>query len=96
MKNAFALLAKKFLFSTTRINSSSLQHAAIQKKSFGSGTTSLVIWEAETNDTVKIVKSLEESGLLMKGGSETIKDEAKEQECRFLSMSLGKLGASLL
>ena len=32
----------------------------------------------------------------MKDGSETIKDEAKEQECRFLSMSLGKLGASLL
>ena len=43
-----------------------------------------------------VYSSVEESGLLMKGGSETIKDEAKEQECRFLSMSLGKLGASLL
>ena len=48
------------------------------------------------NDVMKIIKSLEESGLLRKGVSEAIKIEAKEQKGGFLSMSLGILGASLL
>ena len=38
----------------------------------------------------------EESGLLIKGVSEIIKNEAKEQKGRFLGMLLGTLGASLL
>ena len=41
-------------------------------------------------------KSLAESGLLMKGVSKTVKNEAKEQKGEFLNMILGKLGASLL
>ena len=45
---------------------------------------------------MKIVKSLEESGLLIKVVSETIKNEAKEQKDGFLSMLLGTLDASLL
>ena len=45
---------------------------------------------------MKIVKSLEESGLLIKTVSETIKNEAKEQKQGFLRMLLGTLGASLL
>ena len=45
---------------------------------------------------MKILKSLEESGLLVKGISETIKNETKEQKGRFLSMLLGTLAASLL
>ena len=45
---------------------------------------------------MKIVKSLEDSGLLSKGVSETIQNEAKEQKGGFLSMLLGTLGASLL
>ena len=48
------------------------------------------------NDIMKIVKFLEESGLLIKEVSETIKNEAKEQKDWFLSMLLGTLGASLL
>ena len=44
-------------------------------------------------DILEIVKSLEDSGLLLKGVSETIKNEAKG---RFLSMLLGTLGACLL
>ena len=48
------------------------------------------------NDIMKIVKYLEESGLLIKGISKTIKDEAKEQKGGFLGMLLGTLGASLL
>ena len=45
---------------------------------------------------MKIIKSLEESGLLIKGVSETTQNEGKEQKGRFLSMLLGILGASLL
>ena len=48
------------------------------------------------NDILKIVKSLENSGLLLKGVSETIQHEAKEQRGGFLSMLLGTLDASLL
>ena len=48
------------------------------------------------NDIMKIIKSLEESGLLIKGVSEKIKSEAKEQKGRFLGMLLGTSGASLL
>ena len=44
----------------------------------------------------KTVKSLEECGLLLKGASETIKNEAKEQNSGFISMLLDKLVASLL
>ena len=47
-------------------------------------------------DITKIVKSLEDSGLLFKGDSETIQNEAKEQREGFLSMLLCALGASLL
>ena len=48
------------------------------------------------NDIIKIVKSLEDSVLLIKGVSKTITNEAKKQKDRFLSMLLGSLGASLL
>ena len=45
---------------------------------------------------IKIVKSLEDSGLLLKGVSETVQNEVKEQKDGFLSMLLGTLVASLL
>ena len=48
------------------------------------------------DDILKIVKSLEDSGVLLKGVSETIQNEAKEQREGFFSMLLGTLGASLL
>ena len=47
-------------------------------------------------DPIKIVKSLEESGILLKGITESVQNEVKEQKGRFLSMVLGTLGASLL
>ena len=47
-------------------------------------------------DIIKRVKSLEQSGLLLKGISETIKNEAKEQKVRFLSILLGTLATSIL
>ena len=69
---------------------------SIQKKMLGSGTTILIISNDEMNDIIKIVKSLEDSGVLLKGVSETIQNEAKEQRGEFLSMLLGTLRASLL
>ena len=45
---------------------------------------------------MKIIKCLKESGLLIKGVTKAIKNEAKEQRSGFLGMLLGKLGASLL
>ena len=47
-------------------------------------------------DVIKIVKSLEDSGLLLKGVTETVQNEVKEEKGGFLSMLLGILGASLL
>ena len=65
------------------------------KKILGSGTT-LVISNDEMKDIIKIVKSLEHSGLLLKGVSETIQNVVKKQKGGFLSMLLGTLAASLL
>ena len=48
------------------------------------------------NDIVKIVQALEDSNILLKGVTETVKNEAKEQKGGFLRMLLGTLGASLL
>ena len=48
------------------------------------------------SDIMKIIKSLEDAGLLIKGVCEAIENETKEQKGGFLSMLLGTLGASLL
>ena len=61
----------------------------------GSGMTALIISNDEMDDILNIVKSLENSGLLLKGVSETTQHQAKEQRGGFLSMLLGTLGASL-
>ena len=50
----------------------------------------------EVEDDIKIVKSFEDSGLLLNGVTETFQNEVKERKGRFLSMLLGTLGASLL
>ena len=47
-------------------------------------------------DLLKIVKSLDDSGILLDGITKTVKNEVKEQKYGFLSMLLGTLGASLL
>ena len=47
-------------------------------------------------DIIKIVRSFDDSGLLLEGVSETIQSEAKKQKGGFFSMLLGTLGASLL
>ena len=48
------------------------------------------------NDIMKITQALEDSNILLKGVTNTIKDETKEQKGGFLSMLLGTLGATLL
>ena len=62
----------------------------------GSGTTTLIISNEEMNDIMKIIQSLEDSNILLKGVTKTIEKETKEQKGGFLSMLLGTLGASLL
>ena len=68
---------------------------SIKKTVLGSGATTLIISNDEMDDILKIVKSLEKS-VLLKGVSETIQHEAKEQRGGFFGMLLGTLGASLL
>ena len=75
---------------------SAIDRSIKKKKMLGSGMTTLIISNDEMDDILKIAKSLENSGLLSKGVSETIQHEAKEQRGGFLSMLLGTLGASLL
>ena len=66
------------------------------KKILGSPNTALIISNNELKKIIKIVKSLEDSGLLLKGVIETVQNEVKEQKGGFLSMLLVTLGASLL
>ena len=95
MKSAIKPLAKSVLIPLGLTTAASA--AGIHKKILGSGNnTTLIISNEEMDDILKIVKSLENSGVLLKGVSETIQHEAKEQNGGFLSMLLGTLGASLL
>ena len=48
------------------------------------------------NDIMKIAQALEDSNILLKGVTKTIKNEAKEEKQAFLSMLVGTSGASLL
>ena len=98
MKSVIKPLAKSVLIPLGLTAAASAADAGIHKKILGSGynnNTILIISNDEMDDILKIVKSLEDSGLLLKGVSETIQHEAKEQRGGFLSMLLGTLGASL-
>ena len=67
----------------------------IQKK-IHSSEVSLIIEQEDMKDIMKIIKALENSGILLKGVSKTIKNETKGQRGGFLSILLGTLGAILL
>ena len=88
-------VAKSVLIPLGLTAAASAADAAIHKKMFGSGNTTLIISNEEMNDIMKIVKSLERSGLSIKGVIKTVKNETKEQKGGFLRMLLGTLGASL-
>ena len=86
-KNILALLGITVAFSAI--------DAGIQKKIHGSGTTILIISNREMNDIMKIVQALE-NYLLLKGVTEIIKNETKEQNGGFLGTLVGTLGSILL
>ena len=95
-KSVLTPLAKSFLLPLGLSAGMSAADAVIQNKIYGSGTTVLIISNEEIEDIIKTVESLEESGLLIKGVSETITNETKDKNCGFLLMILGTLAASLL
>ena len=72
LKNVLKPLAKSVLIPLGLTASASDAYAAIHKEMFGSGTTTLITFNKEINDMMKIVKSLEEPDLLIKGVSEII------------------------
>ena len=84
MKSVLTPLAKKVLIPLGLSAGMSAVDAAFQKKMYGSGTTALKISNNEMEDLIKIVKLLEDLGLLVKWISETIKKETKEQNRRLL------------
>ena len=100
MESVIKPLAKIVLIPLGLTAAASAADAGIHKKILGSGSdhnnTFLIISNDEMDDILKIVKILEDSGVLLKGVSETIQNEAKEQRGGFLSMLLGTLVASLL
>ena len=81
---ALKTLAKTVLMPLELTAAKSATDAAIHKKMFGSGTTTLKISNEEMNDIMKIVKSLGESGLLIKGVSETIRMNQNNKKEDFL------------
>ena len=95
IKNVIKPLAKSVLIPLWLTAAASEADAGIHKKILGSGNTTLIISNNEVNDIIKTIKSLEDSGLLIKRISETVQNEVKEQKGELLSMLLGTLGASL-
>ena len=87
-------LAKNILAPLGITAATSEIQGAIQKI-HGSGTKTSIITNEEMND-IKIVQALEDSNILLKGVTKTIKNETKEQKGGVLSMLLGILGASVL
>ena len=96
IKNVIKPLAKSVLIPLGLTAAASATDDGIQKKILGSGTTTLIISNEEMNDIMKIVQALEDSNILLKGVTKTIKNETKEQKGGFLSMLLGTLGTFLL
>ena len=105
VKSVITPLAKSVLIPLELTAAASAADAGIHKKILGSGrchsssalrNTMLIISNKDIEGLIKIVKSLEDSGLLLKGVTESVQNAVKEQKGGFLSMSLGTLGAILL
>ena len=98
IKNVIKPLAKSVSIPLGLTAAASVADAGIHIKILGSGhdNITLITSNDEINDIIKIIKSLEGSGLLLKGVTETVQNEVKEQKGGFLSMLLGTLDASLL
>ena len=98
IRNVIKPLAKTVLIPLGLTTAVSAADEGIYEKISGwrhKNTRTLIISNDEMEDNIKIVKYLD-SSLLLKGVSETVQNEAKEQKEGFLSMLLGTLVASLL
>ena len=96
IKNVITPLAKSSLFPLRLTAAASAADAGIHKKILGSGNTTLIVSNKDMDNPIKIIKSLQDSGLILKGVTESVQNEVKEQKDGFLSMLLGTVGASLL
>ena len=106
MKSVITPLAKSVLIPLGLTAAASASDAGIHRKILGSGrrhsssspshNTTLIISNKDMEDLIKVVKSLDDSGLLLNGVTESVINKVKEQRGGFLSMLLGTLGASLL
>ena len=94
--NILKPLAKSVLIPLGLTAAVSATDAAIHKNMFESDVATLIMSNEKMIDIIKIVNSLEDSGLLIKSNSETIKSKAEEKKGLFLSMLLGTCIASLL
>ena len=87
-------LAKSILVPLWLTAAASATDAAIQKKLYGSRTI-LLFLSGERDGIIKLVESLEDSGVSIKGVSETVENDVKEQKGGFLGMLAATSGASL-
>ena len=94
MKNVLTPFTKSILFPLGFATAAT--DLTIQKTIFGSGATLIIIYDEEMKDIIKIVKSLEDSGLLIEGVSKTYTNKAKEPKGRVSGILLGKLGTTFL
>ena len=93
IKNVIKPLAKSVSSPLGLTAAASAADAAIHKKILGSGNMTTLNIKI---DIMKIVKSLDDFGLLLEGVTVTVQNEVKEQKGGFVSMLLGTLGTSLL
>ena len=80
IKNVITPIAKSVLIPLGLTAAASAADVAIHKKILGSGNTTLITSNKDIEDLVKIVKSLEDSGILVKGVTESVQNEVKEQK----------------
>ena len=79
-KNVIKPLSKSILIPLGLTAATSAAEARIHQKILGSGTTTLIISNEEMNDIMKIVQALEDSNILLKGVTKTIKNETKNKK----------------
>ena len=101
IKNVIKPLAKSVLIPLGLTAAAFARDAGIHKKILRSEhnhplSTTLIISNNEMEDIIKIVKSFEDSRLLLKGVNVTFQNEVKEQKVGILSILLATLGGSLL
>ena len=95
-ENVIKPLAKNVLIPLVLTAAALAADAGMHEKILGNARTTLIISNDEMEDRIKIVESAGDSGLLLKGTSETIQNKAKEQNGKFLSKLLSTLGTSFI